>query len=102
MADIDVCQGAHRAGSNALQSAFSKAQRTSDETLLTVYVMGMYENFTCATHNGSFLAHKEGANALLQLRRLDEYYTNPTSARLYEVSYAQMVGISRLHIEVLG
>lgn len=32
-------------------------------------------------------AHQHGANALLHLRTVEQYYSNPISARLYEVGF---------------
>lgn len=49
------------------------------------------QNLTTVQRKGTFIAHQHGANALLQLRTIEEYYSNPISARLYEVAYAQMV-----------
>jgi hypothetical protein len=42
-------------------------------------------------HDGGYMTHKEGANALLGLRPVEEYYANPLTAGLYEIGYAQMV-----------
>ncbi|KAF2471721.1 uncharacterized protein BDR25DRAFT_324876 [Lindgomyces ingoldianus] len=79
-------------GIKLLQKAIADPKQAgTDETLAAVYLMGVYENITSSVYNGSFLAHKEGANALLQLRTVGEFYSNPISARLYEVSYAQML-----------
>jgi hypothetical protein len=54
----------------------------------------LIKNLSSATFNGSFLAHKEGAIALLQLRNIGEFYKSPFAARLYEMSYMQMVSTS--------
>jgi hypothetical protein len=40
---------------------------------------------------GTFIAHNHGANALLQLRTVEQFYSDPISARLYEVIYAHLV-----------
>ncbi|KAF2790261.1 hypothetical protein K505DRAFT_377665, partial [Melanomma pulvis-pyrius CBS 109.77] len=68
-----------------------KSQASSDHALCAVYLLGVWENLCTAAHDGNFLAHKDGANALLQLRTVEEFFSNPISARLYEVSFAQMV-----------
>ena len=49
------------------------------------------QNLTSSVHDGAYLAHKEGAGALLQLRSIEEFYADPISARLFEVTYMQMV-----------
>jgi hypothetical protein len=49
------------------------------------------QNLSSFQRRGTFVAHQHGANALLQLRTVEQYYSNPVSARLYEVAYAQMV-----------
>jgi hypothetical protein len=64
---------------------------STDETLGAVYMMGVWENLVTPRRDGTFVAHKEGANALLHLRTIDEFYSNPVSARLYEASFTQMV-----------
>ncbi|ORY05571.1 hypothetical protein BCR34DRAFT_519492 [Clohesyomyces aquaticus] len=75
-----------------LQAAIADPiEAKTDSTLGAVYLMGVYENLSSPVHNGSFLAHKEGANALLKLRTMEEFYSDPISTRLYEVSYAQML-----------
>ncbi|KAL7776901.1 hypothetical protein CFE70_007321 [Pyrenophora teres f. teres 0-1] len=53
-----------------------KKHAASNETLCSVYLMGVYEN---------------GANALLQLRSVEQYQSHPISAKIYEVAYGQMV-----------
>ncbi|KAF2690940.1 hypothetical protein K458DRAFT_288220 [Lentithecium fluviatile CBS 122367] len=68
-----------------------KEQAPTDEALCSVYLMGIYGSLTSPTKGGSYLAHSQGASALLQLRSMDEYYTNTVSARLYEVSLVQML-----------
>ncbi|KAF2258348.1 hypothetical protein CC78DRAFT_126080 [Lojkania enalia] len=73
-----------------------KQQAATDDALGSVYVLGMYENLTSSIHDGSFLAHKEGANALLRLRSVESYYSNPISANLYEATYTQML-LGELH-----
>jgi hypothetical protein len=40
---------------------------------------------------GTFLAHNHGANAMLQLRSVEEFYSDPISGRLYEVIYSHLV-----------
>lgn len=42
-------------------------------------------------HDGILLMHQHGANALLRLRTVQEYYSDPISAGLFGVSYMQMV-----------
>ncbi|KAF1993750.1 hypothetical protein P154DRAFT_477036 [Amniculicola lignicola CBS 123094] len=75
-----------------LQKAIqSKKDAATDATLAAVYLMGVYENLTSSAYSGGYLAHKEGANALIKLRTMEEFYSNPISARLYESSYAQMI-----------
>lgn len=49
------------------------------------------QNLTNVQRKGTFIAHHHGANALLQLRTVEQYYSDPISARVYEVAYAQMV-----------
>ncbi|KAF2108227.1 hypothetical protein BDV96DRAFT_285526 [Lophiotrema nucula] len=79
-------------GIKLLQKAIAdKKQAASDEVLATVYLLGVYENLTSSKHNGTYLAHKEGANALLKLRSINDFFKDPLSARLYEVSFSQMV-----------
>ncbi|KAH9881543.1 hypothetical protein IAQ61_000269 [Plenodomus lingam] len=68
-----------------------KKMAATDETLCSVYMLGVYENMTTLQRKGTFIAHQHGANALLQLRSVDEFYSNPISAKLYEVSYCQML-----------
>lgn len=68
-----------------------KKMAATDETLCSVYILGVYENMTTVQRKGTFTAHQHGANALLQLRSIDEYYSNDTSAKLYEVAYCQML-----------
>ncbi|KAH3988990.1 hypothetical protein HBH98_184760 [Parastagonospora nodorum] len=63
----------------------------SDEALCSVHLMGIFETLTKFQRQGSFAAHQHGANALLQLRTIENYYRSPISARLYEVAYAQML-----------
>ncbi|KAA8620081.1 Zn-clus domain-containing protein, partial [Pyrenophora tritici-repentis] len=67
-----------------------KKQAASDETLCSVYLMGVYENFTNVQRKGTFIAHQNGANALLQLRSVEQYQSHPISAKIYEVAYGQM------------
>ncbi|KAL6703239.1 hypothetical protein ACN47E_010101 [Coniothyrium glycines] len=68
-----------------------KKAAASNEALCSVYLMGVYENFTTLQRKGTFIAHQHGANALLQLRTLEEYYSEFVSSKLYEVAYAQML-----------
>ncbi|EDU46698.1 Zn-clus domain containing protein [Pyrenophora tritici-repentis] len=68
-----------------------KKQAASDETLCSVYLMGVYENFTNVQRKGTFIAHQNGANALLQLRSVEQYQSHPISAKIYEVAYGQML-----------
>lgn len=90
------------------KSILDGQKAASDETLCSVYLMGVFEvrpeqpaivyviNKSCqnlrpAQRKGVFLTHQHGATALLQLRSIGEYYSNPVSARLYEVAYCQTV-----------
>ncbi|KAF2736443.1 hypothetical protein EJ04DRAFT_575398 [Polyplosphaeria fusca] len=66
-------------------------QAKKDEVLASVYLLGLYENLTSANYTGAYLAHKEGANALLKLRTIREFYKDPISARLYEITFSQML-----------
>lgn len=68
-----------------------KKHAATDDVLGSVYMMGVFENLVTPRRDGNFVAHKEGANALLQLRNIDEFYSNPISSRLYEILFAQMV-----------
>ncbi|KAF2709386.1 hypothetical protein K504DRAFT_481810 [Pleomassaria siparia CBS 279.74] len=84
-------------GFKLLQKTLSdKDQAPSDHALCAVYLLGVWEQLSSSCFTGNYLAHKEGANALLQLRTMEEFYSNPVSARLYEVSFAQML-IGNLH-----
>jgi hypothetical protein len=51
----------------------------------------LVQNLTNVQRKGTFIAHHHGATALLQLRTVEQYYSDPISARVYEVAYAQMV-----------
>lgn len=66
------------------------SQAKSDETLFAVYLLGIYENLTTATYNGSWIAHKRGAVALISLRDPQQYNT-PNGARLFDLVYVQML-----------
>ncbi|KAF1940950.1 hypothetical protein EJ02DRAFT_213662 [Clathrospora elynae] len=68
-----------------------KKLAATNEALLSVYLMGIFENLTSIQRKGTFIAHHHGANALLQLRTVEQYYSDQISARLYEVAYAQML-----------
>ncbi|EUC35836.1 hypothetical protein COCCADRAFT_89699 [Bipolaris zeicola 26-R-13] len=68
-----------------------KKRSATNEALCSVYLMGVYENLTNVQRKGTFIAHNHGATALLQLRTVEQYYSDPISARLYEVAYAQML-----------
>jgi len=68
-----------------------KNMAASDETLGSVYLLAVYENMTTVQRKGTFIAHQHGANALLQLRTIEQFYSNPVSAKLYDVAYSQMV-----------
>ncbi|KAE8843733.1 hypothetical protein HRS9122_04836 [Pyrenophora teres f. teres] len=68
-----------------------KKHAASNETLCSVYLMGVYENFTNVQRKGTFIAHQNGANALLQLRSVEQYQSHPISAKIYEVAYGQML-----------
>lgn len=68
-----------------------KKLAASDETLGSVYLLAVYENMTTVQRKGTFTAHQHGANALLQLRTIEQFYSNPVSASLYDVAYCQMV-----------
>ncbi|KAG9186363.1 hypothetical protein G6011_02919 [Alternaria panax] len=48
-------------------------------------------NLTSVQRKGTFIAHNHGANALLQLRTVEQFYSDPLSARLYEVIYAHLL-----------
>ncbi|KAF1834947.1 hypothetical protein BDW02DRAFT_313327 [Decorospora gaudefroyi] len=69
----------------------NKKHSATNEALCSVYLMGVYENLTSVQRKGTFMAHHHGANALLQLRSIEQYYSDPVSAKLYEVAYAQML-----------
>ncbi|OCK85394.1 hypothetical protein K432DRAFT_377746 [Lepidopterella palustris CBS 459.81] len=65
-------------------------QARSDETLLSVYLLGIWENLTAPEYNGSWIAHKSGSVALLRLR--EPYMSSTTiSARLFDLVYIQML-----------
>jgi hypothetical protein len=49
------------------------------------------QNISSQQRRGTYITHSNGANALLHMRSIEQYYSNPVSARLYEVAYAQMV-----------
>ncbi|KAF2622221.1 hypothetical protein BU25DRAFT_352660, partial [Macroventuria anomochaeta] len=73
-----------------------KTQAMSDEALCSVYLMGVYENINSQQRQGTYIAHSNGANALVNMRSIEQFYSNPVSARLYEVAYAQML-LGNLH-----
>ncbi|KAF9693552.1 hypothetical protein EKO04_008529 [Ascochyta lentis] len=73
-----------------------KEQAGTDEALCSVYLMGVYENISSQQRQGTYIAHSNGANALLHMRTIEQYYSNPISARLYEVAYSQML-LGNLH-----
>ncbi|KAH6639835.1 hypothetical protein C7974DRAFT_410787 [Boeremia exigua] len=68
----------------------------TDEALCSVYLMGVYENISSQQRQGTYIAHSNGANALVNMRSIEEFYSNPVSARLYEVAYSQML-LGNLH-----
>ncbi|RMZ66253.1 negative acting factor [Pyrenophora seminiperda CCB06] len=68
-----------------------KKDAATDETLCSVYLMGVYENFASGQRKGTYIAHHNGANALLQLRSVEQYQSHPISAKIYEVTYSQML-----------
>lgn len=88
-----------------------KKQAVSDEALCSVYLMGVYEvrmapyhgetelqlietqNISAQQRQGTYIAHSRGANALVNMRSIEQFYSNPVSARLYEVAYSQMVSL---------
>ncbi|KAH8730266.1 hypothetical protein GQ44DRAFT_823590 [Phaeosphaeriaceae sp. PMI808] len=74
-----------------LRMIANKEEAASNDALCAVYLMGVYENLTSAVRRGTFAAHQTGANALLQLRTVEQFYNNPISAKLFEVAYAQML-----------
>ena len=49
------------------------------------------QNIGSQQRQGTFIAHSNGANALVNMRTIEQWYNNPVSARLYEVAYSQMV-----------
>lgn len=49
------------------------------------------QNISSQQRQGTFIAHSNGANALVNMRTPEQWYSNPVSARLYEVAYSQMV-----------
>lgn len=65
------------------------SQAESDETLFAVYLLGIYENLTTATYNGSWIAHKRGAVALIGLRNSQQYNT-PSGTRIFDLVYLQI------------
>ncbi|KAI4629109.1 uncharacterized protein J4E87_003370 [Alternaria ethzedia] len=67
-----------------------KKQAATNVALCSVHLMGIYENLTSVQRKGTFLAHNQGANAMLQLRTVEEFYSDIISARLYEVIYAHL------------
>ncbi|KAF2849023.1 hypothetical protein T440DRAFT_469769 [Plenodomus tracheiphilus IPT5] len=73
------------------KSIADKKLAATDETLCAVYLLGVYENMTTVQRKGTFIAHQHGANALLQLRSLEQFFSNPISGKLYEVAYCQML-----------
>ncbi|KAF3007684.1 hypothetical protein E8E13_009251 [Curvularia kusanoi] len=73
-----------------------KKQAVSDEALCSVYMMGAYENISSQQRQGTYIAHSNGANALVNMRSIEQFYSNPVSARLYEVAYSQML-LGNLH-----
>ncbi|KAH7401568.1 hypothetical protein BKA66DRAFT_545309 [Pyrenochaeta sp. MPI-SDFR-AT-0127] len=68
-----------------------KKLAATNEALCSVYLMGVYEKLTTQQRNGAFNAHQDGANALLQLRSIEQYYSDPVAAKIYEVAYTQML-----------
>ena len=49
------------------------------------------QNISSQQRQGTYIAHSNGANALVNMRSIAQFYSNPVSARLYEVAYSQMV-----------
>ncbi|KAI8934318.1 hypothetical protein NX059_009056 [Plenodomus lindquistii] len=68
-----------------------KKMAATDETLCSVYLLGVYENMTTVQRKGTFIAHQHGANALMSLRSIDEFFSHPISGKLYEVTYCQLL-----------
>ncbi|KAH7094494.1 hypothetical protein FB567DRAFT_556095 [Paraphoma chrysanthemicola] len=69
----------------------NEQQVATNHTLASVYLMGMYENLSSFQRRGTFVTHQHGANALLQMRRIEQWCSNPISARLYELIYWQQL-----------
>lgn len=67
-----------------------QSQAKSDKTLLAVYLLGIYENLTATTYNGSWIAHKKGSTALIRLRDPQQYNTS-VGAQLFDLVYVQML-----------
>ncbi|OAK95862.1 hypothetical protein IQ06DRAFT_319967 [Phaeosphaeriaceae sp. SRC1lsM3a] len=63
----------------------------SNDALCSAHLMGVFETLTDMQRQGTSTAHQHGAKALLQLRTSEQYYENHVSARLFQVSYSQML-----------
>ncbi|KAF2642472.1 hypothetical protein P280DRAFT_505883 [Massarina eburnea CBS 473.64] len=80
-------------GIKLLQATIAdKDMSLTDEALCSVFMMGLYENLALARWAGTYAAHSNGASALLQLRTVEQFCTNPISTRLYEtLSYTMLI-----------
>ncbi|CAN9301107.1 unnamed protein product [Alternaria alternata] len=65
-------------------------QGAPEDSLIATAVDAVSYNLTSVQRKGTFIAHNHGANALLQLRTVEQFYSDPISARLYEVIYAHL------------
>ncbi|OCK91005.1 uncharacterized protein K441DRAFT_679886 [Cenococcum geophilum 1.58] len=66
------------------------SQAKSHEMLFAVYPLGIYENLTPATYNGSWISHKRGAVAPIGPQNPQQYNT-PNGARIFDLVYLQML-----------
>lgn len=48
------------------------------------------QNISTRQRKNSYVTHSHGANALLHYRSVEDNHADPVSARVYEVTYAQM------------
>ncbi|PSN58638.1 hypothetical protein BS50DRAFT_510061, partial [Corynespora cassiicola Philippines] len=69
----------------------TKRQASTDQTLCTVFLMGIYENLTLSGDSSSSMAHHQGIGALLQLRTPDQPGQSLVAQRLFEASCIQML-----------
>ncbi|KAH7125100.1 hypothetical protein B0J11DRAFT_549974 [Dendryphion nanum] len=70
-------------------SILDKNLAPTDEALGSVLMMSVYETLATPKKTNVFSAHKDGANALLQLRSLEDMFSNSLSTRLYEMIFWQ-------------